>query len=428
MPSADPVITLFSALFCEPGAIDQAASLIRPEDFPQDDHRRAYSAMLELMQTGKPIDTAHVSAKLQERGMTAIQADELIERLMDGAPIRAQIRNYCGLVRQSSRKRRLMAMAEAALTRARDNVNTAQIIEALQSELWALQSDRPESGPVAARDVVPGFLDHLTARRNRSTELAGLSTGIPELDDFTTGLRPGETWIAGALPGRGKTAFGTQVAVDAANHGVPVLFFSLEMTTEELLCRILGNRFGVWQMRTLNVSDKTFVEICEHAAGLGTLPLYVDDSSALSATELSARARTAVRERGIKLIVVDYLQLLQGPEREIRERVGNAANTLRQLAKDTGVPVLALSQLRRPPNLNDRPNMTHLKESGDIECHAHTVLLLYSPLKVDTARPTGEDEIIIGKQRNGPLGTLPVVFDTRTLVFKPRIVAALVDG
>jgi replicative DNA helicase len=418
--TTDPVVTFFTALLLDPRAIDQTASSVRPEDFPEEEHRHTFSAMLELAQGGKPIDVAHVFDRLLERGYSATRASELLARLMDGQPAVADIRHYIALFQKRFRKRRLLHMAETALARAQSGADADEVLGQLQDELCAMQSACPESRPVAARDFVPAFLNQAMVEREHDSDLAGISTGVPVLDDMTTGIRPGEFWVGGALPGRGKSAWGLQVAVGAVSRGLPVLVFSLEMTGDELSRRILAHQFGSWSMRTLrDISQGTWREILSKAADVATLPLYVDAAADLTPSQLSARGRTAVRERGIKLIVVDYLQLLRGPEREIRERVGNAANVLRQLAKDTQVPVLALSQLRRPANLNDAPSMLHLKESGDIEAHAHTVLLLYQPLGED-ARPTGQDEIIIGKQRSGPLGTVPVVFDTRTLIFKPR--------
>ena len=425
--NTDPVVTFFTALFCEPGAVDQAASVIAPEDFSQDDYRIAYRAMIELNQAGKPVDVVHVCERLLERGMADIPAMELIERLTDGEPIIGGIRHYAELIHKRFRRQRLQTVMEAALQRADANLDPSEVIRNLQADLWAIQSDHSEhsgDAPATAREFMLAFLDQAVTERARDADLAGLSTGIQKLDDMTTGLRPGELWIVGALPGRGKTAFGTQIALRAIEHDVPVICFSLEMTRIELARRILGVEFGVWHMRTLrDVSEVHWQIMRERAAGLGSIPLLVDDTSSLTASEVAARARAAIRERSVRLVVVDYLQLLRGPEREIRERVGNAANLMRQLAKDTQVPVLLLSQLRRPQDVNARPSMIDLKESGDIEAHANTCLLLYSPMGKNGA-PTGEDEIIIGKQRNGPIGTIAVYFDPRTLVFRSRTVVS----
>lgn len=420
--NCDPTITLFTALLYEPGAIDEAASVIRPEDFPQDDHRLAYRCMLELSQAGKPVDVVHVVDKLREHGYGAERAVNLVERLMDGQPGVHAVPHYAALIRKQNLKRQLIAMNEAALASAESGTDPAEVLHGMQEQLWRLQSDRPQSGPVAFCDIVPAFLEQATLERAAVGDVAGISTEIPVWDDMSTGIRPGELVVPGALPGRGKTALCTQIVVGAAKRGTPALFFSLEMTRTELMRRVIGHQFGVWALRTLrDVSENTWAAIIRHAKDeVAPLPLYIDDSSGLTATELSARARAAIRAHGIKLIGVDYLQLLRGPEREIRERVGNAANVLRMLAKETQVPVVALSQLRRPLNVNDRPSMLHLKESGDIECHAHAVVLLYQPLNPQTGQLTGKDEIIIGKQRNGPLGTVPVRFDPKTLLFQPR--------
>ena len=415
----NPAACLLDQIFVKPELVHEAAALIRREDFQLEDHRRVFDAMLDLAEKGTPPDVPVVIDKLTERGMGPDAATDLVLRILDAGSSDGQLRHYAVLVRKHARRRRLIAAAEAAVLKGQANVDPDEILGDLQTTMWELQADRPESGPILAHDFVPGFLERAAIERKQPSWLRGISTGIPGLDATTTGLRPGEFWVVGSLPGRGKTSLGTQIAVRAAERGVPVLLFSLEMSCDEIVRRVLGSRHGCWALRHLaEVADDTWEAIVKHAAEVSTLPLFVDDCGSPAPTKLLAQARVAVRRHGIKLIVVDYLQLLRGPEREIRERVSNAANQLRQLAKETQVPVLALSQLRRPANLNDRPTMIDLKESGDIEAHAHTVLLLYQPM--DNTPPKRLDEIIIGKQRNGPLGTVPVVFDTRTLVFKER--------
>ena len=255
--TTDPVITFFTALFFEPKAIYEAATLLQPEDLLEDEHRHAYAAMLELAQGGKPIDVIHVCDKLvQRRGYSGTRAIELLERLMDGQPAVYNIRHYVALVRKQARKRRLLRMAETVLARTESGVDVDEVLREWQDEVFALQSACPESGPVAARDFVPAFLKQAAIEREHSGELAGISTGVPVLDDMTTGIRRGEFWVAGALPGRGKSAWGLQVAVGAASCGLPVLVFSLEMTADELSRRILGNQFGIWSMRTLRDVSK----------------------------------------------------------------------------------------------------------------------------------------------------------------------------
>lgn len=265
-------------------------------------------------------------------------------------------------------------------------------------------------------------MDDLYRVKKRGCDLIGLATGIQALDDATGGIRSGELWIIGALPGRGKTALGLQIAAANAANGVPTLVFSLEMAKELVLQRILAAISGVKAGRIRNpnfLSERDLRDLQEAAAKCAEWPLYVDESSQLTVDELRARAKLFVRRHRVKLIVADYLRLIRAGGRELREQVGNAADCLRRIAKEENIAVVGLSQLKRPENINDRPNMLGLKESGDIEAHAHVCLLLYQPVN-ESGEFTHEDEIIIGKQRNGPLGTERVIFDHNTLTFKSR--------
>lgn len=260
-------------------------------------------------------------------------------------------------------------------------------------------------------------------QRSKSEGLIGLPTGIAGLDEATTGLRPRELWIAGALPGRGKTALGAQIALTNAGRGTPVAFFSLEMSREQLGERFLSNESRVSASRVRNpryIEGPQWLSLMQCVSTLEQYPLYVDDSNSLSIETLSARAKLYVRRFGCRLVIVDYLRLVQASGDQIRERVGNVAEGLRQLAKSEDISVLALSQLSRPKDgdINSRPNLLQLKESGDIEASAHTVLLIYMPMSNDD--PTGKDEIIIGKSRNGPMGSVPVFFSRDRLKFFSR--------
>ena len=253
--------------------------------------------------------------------------------------------------------------------------------------------------------------------------LIGLPTSLKGLDDATTGIRAGELWVIGAMSGRGKTALGTQIALANVAAGNPTVFFSLEMTREELGDRLLCNESTVSASRIRNPSFITkdqwreIVACADKAIGW---ELFIDDSSSLTIQALVARARLYIRRFGCKLVIVDYLRLIKAPGRELREQVANATDALRQLAKSEHVGVIALSQLARPKdrNTNSQPNMLGLKESGDIEAHAHVVLLIHMPAKKN--QPTGEDQIIIGKNRHGPMGAIDVTFNRERLKFLPR--------
>lgn len=418
--NTDRRVTFFTCLLQEPAGLAIAPTLIPPHEFIDVGERNFYEVLIELFAEGKPIDVAHVCDRLEARGFGETQALDVFERLSDGGPLPGEIRHYAELIKKDVYKKRLSLLLETSLLRAQAHEDPETIATDVLESLTLHSAERLTADIRPSVVVVNDFLNKATRERQHTRDLEGLSTGLQTLDESTTGLRGGELVVAGALPGGFKTTFAIQVTIQNASHGIPVLFFSLEMPQAELLRRIVGTKFGVSALRQPRyLSDERWHEVQEYCAVVSKWPVFIDESASLTAAQLASRARMVIRQHGVQLVVVDYLQLLSGPEREIRERVGNATNILRQLAKTTDVPVLALSQLRRPKNINDRPSMIELKESGDVECHANTVLLMYQPIGKDN-QPTGEDEIVIGKQRNGPLGSIPVLFDRRTLTFKPR--------
>jgi replicative DNA helicase len=416
-----PETELFSSILTEPGSIDLVAPVLRVEDFLLDEHRAIYQAMLDLIESGQPITPIHIAEKLTIRGWPADRAAQVIAREMDGAPLPGHAKAYAIMVHEAARKRRLIGAMEVLMARAQEpGANPNELIEGFQERIFELQSDKPEMEVSPVREAAISFLEMAHRERTHTDSLGGQPTGIGELDLVTTGIREGELWGVGALPGRGKTSLALQLAMTSVERGDPTLFFSLEMSREELVRRMIGEKFGVWNLRNLQaMAEGTWSQVREYAAEIASWPLFIDDSARLFATDIAARARLGIRQRKAKLVIVDYLQLIRGKEKELRERVGNAANILRALAKETKVPVVMLSQLRRPADINARPTMLDFKESGDIEAHINTALLLYMPVG-DDGRFKGEEEIIIGKQRNGPIGSVPVYYDTRSLTFKGR--------
>ena len=400
--------------------IYEAITLLQPQDLILTSHRQIYCAMVEMSKTGQPIDLITLMDKLQNDGaLASIGGVTYLSSLTDGIP--GELRAYSKLIVAHSRKRRLSAICELGVQMANDGDDLGTCMERLESGLLSIRSDESKPEATAVKHFAMEALNRMLVMRDSAGELIGYSTGIDQLDESTTGIRHGELWVLGALPGRGKTAFGIQMAANNAKRGNATVFFSLEMSRDQLFLRMLAAESSVPAAKVRNpkwLNESQVQCLMDSTGDIREWPLYVDDSASLTSEELTARAKLYIRRYGAKLIVVDYLRLVESPGRELRERVANAANALRQLAKQENVAVLALSQLRRPPNINDRPTMIDLKESGDVEAHAHCVLLLYQP--VDNGEFTHDDEVIIGKQRNGPLGTIPVVFDTKSLKFLPR--------
>jgi replicative DNA helicase len=411
---------LLGSILLDGKRIYESMTLVKLEDFALNSHREIYGAMLELAQSGQGIETTLLAEKLRHSGsLERVGGWSYLGELTTGVGV--SFKGYAKGVVEHSRRRRFVSVCELGTSVARDGDELEQCISRVETGLLTIRADENKPEAIALKGFALATLNQMLALRDSPNELIGYSTGVPELDLSTTGVRAGELWVIGALPGRGKTAAGLQIAASAARAGTPTLFFSLEMGKDQLLLRLLSGESGVSATKVRNprwLNESQIQYLTNSAGDVMEWPLYVDDSSSLTAHELMARAKLYIRRFGVKLIIVDYLRLIEAQGRELRERVANAANCLRQVAKDENVAVVALSQLKRPPNINDRPTMIDLKESGDVEAHAHTVLLLYQP--VENGEFTHEDEIIIGKQRNGPLGTVKVVFDTKTLRFLPR--------
>jgi replicative DNA helicase len=334
------------------------------------------------------------------------------------------VEHYAEKILDKSRRRQARA-AGARLTSATEDpaISTDECLQLVQESLLQIEasSGRPTARHV--RDFMPEVLRELETQ-SQNQGLVGMTTGIHSLDLATGGIRPGELWTIGALPGKGKTALGVQIVLANGAARTPALVFSLEMQDLEIGKRFLAAKSACPAMQIRNpqtIKRDRWPELLETAAEIGECPIYVDDRGSLKIQELLASARLYIRRHGVKLVVVDYLRLVDGPGRDLRDRVGYVANALRQLAKSERIGVVLLSQLRRPEGgINARPTMLDLKESGDIEAHSHVVLLPYLPVG-DDGRPISEDGLlIIGKNRNGGVGSLPVFFNEKSLQFFDR--------
>jgi replicative DNA helicase len=295
----------------------------------------------------------------------------------------------------------------------------------VQESLLAIEATDGKKVARKGWDIMPELMDELK-RQSKCEGLVGFTTGVHSLDEMTGGIRPGELWAVGALPGRGKTALGAQMILANAKAGVPVMSFSIEMSAIELCKRLLAASSKVSAGLIRNpryIPADRWLELGEAAATLGELPIYVDDRGSLKIDQLLASARLFIRRHQIALIVVDYLQIVQAPGRDIKDQVSYTAKALRAFAKSENVAVVQLSQLSRPKgkDINARPTMIDLKESGAIEETSHVVLLPYMPLDDAGKFVADQQELIVGKSRNGSVGSLPVVFDTKRLQFRERV-------
>jgi replicative DNA helicase len=422
--------TVLGCMLSDAESVHRALPLLKAEDFSLDSHRRVFHVMAELAEAGKPVDELTVSDALAaNRLLESIGGVAYLSSLtynVDAGLARVtNLEHYAGLVLDKSRRRQVRA-AGTRLSAATDDpgVSTEECLQLINESL--LQIEATSDKAVAVRHVkefMPEVLRELEAQ-SQNHGLVGMTTGLYSLDLATGGIRLGELWTVGALPGKGKTAFGVQVLLANGAAGIPVCAFSLEMQRLEIGKRFLTALSSVSATQIRNpqtIKQERWPDLAQTAADIASYPIYIDDRPSLKIQELLASARLYIRRHGVRLILVDYLRLVDAPGRELRERVSYAANALRQLAKLERVGVVLLSQLRRPEGgINCRPTMLDLKESGDIEAGSHVVLLPYLPVGED-GRPIPEEELlIIGKNRNGGIGSLPVYFDGRRLQFYDR--------
>ena len=421
--------SLLGALLLDNQAFDRVADLVSAGDFYRDDHRRIWRHIARLVEASRPADVVTVSESIEaseDKDKTGGAA--YLAALAQNTPSALNIRRYAELVRERAVQRRLAQVAteiaEAAL--APTGKDVGQLLDEAESKIFQIAESgaRKDQGlvgisPVLAKDFER--IDHLHSQDNPS-DVTGVPSGFVDLDRKTAGLQPGDLIIVAGRPSMGKTALALNIAEHVALHpsvGLPVAIFSMEMSASQLAMRMLSSMARVDQtkLRTGRLDNEEWANLTDAIGKLNEARIHVDETAALNALELRARARRMKREYGkLGLVVVDYLQFMsassQGENRATE--ISEISRSLKALAKELDVPVIALSQLSRAvEQRNDRrPLMSDLRESGAIEQDADVILFIfreevYAPEK-DEAR--GRAEVIIGKQRNGPIGTIALTF------------------
>ncbi|MGH8691098.1 MAG: replicative DNA helicase [Burkholderiales bacterium] len=421
--------SLLGALLLDNQAFDRVADLVSADDFYRDDHRRIWRHVARLVEASRPADVVTVSESIvasEDKDKTGGAA--YLAALAQNTPSALNIRRYAELVRERAVQRRLAQVAteiaETALSPAGKEV--AQLLDEAESKIFQIAESgaRKDQGLVGMSPVLAKVferIDHLHSQDNPS-DITGVPSGFIDLDRKTAGLQPGELIIIAGRPSMGKTALALNIAEHVALHPsvrLPVAIFSMEMSASQLAMRMLSSMARVDQtkLRTGRLDNTEWGDLTDAIGRLNEARIHVDETAALNALELRARARRMKREYGkLGLVVVDYLQLMsasaQGENRATE--ISEISRSLKALAKELDVPVVALSQLSRAvEQRNDRrPLMSDLRESGAIEQDADLILFIfreevYSPDKEDAK---GRAEVIIGKQRNGPIGVIPLTF------------------
>lgn len=426
--NAEAERAILGAILLDNAAFNQAASRLHAEDFSLDSHRRIYLRMAELVEMGSKIDFVTTAERLMRRHeLEAVGGAAYLTSLTDGLPRVKNISHYVDIVRERSRARMLLTAFEAGAARIREREPADEVLAATQNELIQIVHHGRAGKTPAIAEIAHEAFAELMAIRQIDGRCVGLSTGLDELDALTTGFRNSEFYVIGARPGQGKTALACQAIRRNCKQGRKCALFSIEVKRTQIMNRLaaMESKISVFEMRdTRGLSDDEMNRIAVSMNEIGQWPLLIEDSPRLDLQEMAAIARLFISQ-GAEIIFVDYLQKLRAPGKTDYERVTATADALWELARSTDVPVVALSQLRRSSAPNEPPTMDDLRQSGQIEQNANGVFLLYRPLETTEEtkkrRFTGEDQVIIGKQRSGPSEThVPVVFDGPMGMFLPR--------
>lgn len=415
--------SVLGGLMLDNRAWNELADRLSTEDFYRDDHQLIYRAICELVGSARPCDFVTLSEHLKARG----QLDDAgglayLGSLANDTPSAANVLAYADIVRERAVLRGLVSAGGdiAELGFRADGRSYAELLDLAEQKVFALRSraEHARSSYHSMPELLQKLEEKIEFLRDNPEGLAGLSTGFTDLDQKTTGLHPGDLVILAGRPSMGKTAFSLCIAEDVALHqNKAVAVFSMEMPADQLALRLLSSfaRIPMSRLRTGELSDRDVDRIASMNSVLREAPLFIDETGALSPLELRARARRIKARHGLGLIVVDYIQLMQVPgTRENRtNEISEISRSLKALAKELEVPVIALSQLNRGVEQRDnkRPRMADLRESGGIEQDADLVVFIYRDEVYNKESPdAGTAEIIIAKQRNGPLGTVKTAF------------------
>jgi replicative DNA helicase len=417
--------SVLGAILIHNDAFNHAAELIDSRDFFRDAHRRIFDKMVALSERGDAIDFVTLKEELTRAGdLDDVGGPAYIASLADGVPRSANVEYYARIVKEKSTLRSLIHSANKILIEAYEAEQEPDLLlDEAERAIFAIAEDRIRAGFVPLRDLVQSSFSTIEKLQQHKGLVTGVPTGFVDVDALTSGLQPSDLVLVAARPSMGKTSFVLNVAQHVGTTTqMTVGFFSLEMSKEQLFMRLLTSeaRIDAHRFRSGFLSEKDYGRLSHALGTLAEARVFIDDTAAIGVLEMRAKARRLQAEHGLHLLVIDYLQLMQGRGRfESRQQeLASISRSLKGLAKELNVPIVALSQLSRAPETRSdhRPQLSDLRESGALEQDADVVLFIYRPEQYRNEDGEVEQgiegvaEIIIGKQRNGPTGAVKLAF------------------
>lgn len=425
----DAEMSLLGAVLIDDEVIADASEVVAAIDFYDKRHATIFASMMHLYEQHKPIDLLTLTNELKKKDqLDSIGGSAYLSELTNYVPTAAHATSYAEIISQKAIRRRLIkASGEISELGFDEETDTQELLERAEAELFSVSDQSLKQDLVPIESILTESFDRIEELQRNKGKLRGIRTGYRDLDNMTAGLQRSDLIILAARPAMGKTALVSNLAYNVATlDRLPVLFFSLEMSKEQLIDRMLADASGVdsWNIRTGNLSDEDFGKISEAMGEMAEAPIFIDDTPGLSVLEMRTKARRAAHDQPLGLVIVDYLQLMQATGNHNGNRVQEVSEIsrgLKLIARELNVPVIALSQLsrsvesRQPPI----PQLADLRESGSIEQDADLVSFIYRPGYYEPDNPEVQNitDLIIAKHRNGPVGKVQLYFHPERLRF-----------
>lgn len=416
------------AMLLDNEAVVVAAEILSAEDFYKDAHRLIFSAIKGLEQERRPVDLVTVTEALRQKdALDRCGGMSYLASLANLVPTTAGIRHYATIVKDKALLRRLIRVTDEINLRCYEDIDDAsRLIGQAEQAIFEISQGRSELGLTPIKSLLPAMVTQIENLSNRPEGITGIPSYFTALDHFTSGWQNADLVILAARPSVGKSALALNFAENAAiRYRAPVAYFSLEMSREQLLLRLLSSRASIEQtsLRNGRLKGEEWAKLVDAASVLAQAPIYVDDNPLITVAEIRSKARRMKAEVDLQMVVIDYLQLMQGDRRSGENRqqeISEISRSLKALARELNVPIIALAQLSREVERtgDKRPGLSHLRESGALEQDADLVMFIYREDYYDrNTDQKGIAEIIIGKHRNGPTGTVQLGFEDKYTKF-----------